>query len=73
MRKNELIKEAVNEKDKRFTQLYLTGKGNDIYQILVPRVLSKEQELLDALSEEEQLKLNQLLVKLQQKATLLLE
>jgi len=73
MRKSELIKEAVNEKDKRFTQLYLTDKGNDIYQILVPRVLNKEQELLDALSEEEQIKLNQLLVKLQQKATLLLE
>ncbi|PAJ72780.1 hypothetical protein CJF42_19450 [Pseudoalteromonas sp. NBT06-2] len=73
MRSNELIKETVNIKDKRFTQLYLTDKGQKIYQILVPRVLNKEKELLTALSKDEQKKLNQLLDKLHQKATLLLE
>jgi len=72
MRVNNLIKETVNAKDKRFTQLYLTDKGKEIYLILVPRVLKKEQELLSVLSNDEQKHLNQLLDKLQQKATLLL-
>ncbi|WP_042142163.1 MULTISPECIES: MarR family winged helix-turn-helix transcriptional regulator [unclassified Pseudoalteromonas] len=73
MRSNNLIKETVNAKDKRFTQLYLTDKGKEIYQILVPRVLKKEQELLTVLSDNEQKDLNQLLDKLQQNATLLLK
>jgi len=73
MRSNDLINETVNNKDKRFTQLYLTDKGKEIYQILVPRVLKKEKELLKGLSEEEQKNLNQLLDKLHDKATLLLK
>ncbi|MBU2969385.1 MarR family transcriptional regulator [Pseudoalteromonas sp. C2R02] len=73
MRSNNLIKETINAKDKRFTQLYLTDQGKKIYQILVPRVLKKEQELLTVLSDDEQKNLNQLLDKLQQKATLLLK
>jgi len=73
MRSNDLINETVNNKDKRFTQLYLTDKGKEIYQILVPRVLEKEKELLKGLSEEEQKNLNQLLDKLHDKATLLLK
>jgi DNA-binding MarR family transcriptional regulator len=72
MRVNKLIKETVNAKDKRFTQLYLTDKGKEIYQILVPRVLKREKELLSVLSIDEQDNLNQLLDKLHQKATLLL-
>jgi len=73
MRANDLVKETINAKDKRFTQLYLTDKGKEIYLILVPRVLKKEQELLSVLSNDEQKDLNQLIDKLQQKSTLLLK
>jgi DNA-binding MarR family transcriptional regulator len=73
MKSNDLIYDAIDKNDKRFTLLFLTNKGQRIYHILVPRVLAREKDLLKALSMEEQQALNQLLDKLQHKAALLLK
>jgi DNA-binding MarR family transcriptional regulator len=50
----QLVERVENKDDRREFRLRMTGKGQALYQQLIPRLLRKEQEILSCLSAREQ-------------------
>ena len=64
-----LVEREAHEEDRRRQPLRLTQKrGNPLYQAVIPKALSYERRLLDALTDPEQARLGDLLQKLQDAA-----
>ena len=53
LRKEGLLKQGIDEKDRRRSVLRLTDKGREAYATLVPLVLEQEQKLLEGLTSDE--------------------
>lgn len=49
----ELIERVENSDDRRAFELRLSGKGKTLYDELIPRLLSKEQDILSCLTAQE--------------------
>ncbi len=64
----QLIERVANTADGRSQYLHLTDTGQDLYDEIWPHAMEMEQELLSALSVEEQKALGELLDKLMAKA-----
>ncbi len=69
LRKKGFLGRGVNTDDRRRVVLWLTEKGNEVFQTLVPQVLELEARLLDGLSEDEQATLIRLMEKVRNNAT----
>jgi len=54
MLNEKLVMKTTNLNDKRSALLKLTPRGLSVYQQLVPKVITREQELLSVLTQEEQ-------------------
>ncbi len=65
LNKNGLVQQRTNAEDHRATDLSLTAEGRRIYDLIVPRVLSREREILSQLSSAEQDQLMHILDKLE--------
>jgi DNA-binding MarR family transcriptional regulator len=50
----QLIERVENEDDRREYRLRMTRKGSALYELLIPRLLRKEQDILSCLSPREQ-------------------
>lgn len=59
-----LIAQKKHHQDKRSVQLFLTDKGYDIYQQIVPSVIEEESRIFSAFSEQEREQFMQLIHKL---------
>ncbi|GLX77827.1 transcriptional regulator [Thalassotalea insulae] len=69
MLSKQLLKRIENTSDKRSFLLELSVKGQQLYQQLEPLVLERETQLLSVLTPDEQQALNQMMAKLQAKAS----
>jgi DNA-binding MarR family transcriptional regulator len=64
-----LVKRSAHEEDRRRQPLMLTERqGQPLYRAVIPKALSYERRLLEALTEPERSSLDRLLQKLQQAA-----
>lgn len=73
LKESELINQNKSEKDRRTSVLTLTGKGQDLYNQIVPLVVQQEQKILQVLSEEERETLHQLMETVSNHAESLIE
>ncbi len=65
MKASGLVAQQTDDADHRASRLSLTDKGKKIYRQIVPRVRSKEREILSHLSADEQGQLLNILCKLE--------
>lgn len=63
--KRQIVERVENENDRREFRLRLTRKGRALYEELFPRLLQREQEILDCLSPQERRDFAALLGKLE--------
>ena len=63
--KRRLIERVANADDRREFRLRLTRKGRTLYEELIPRLLSREQDILSCLSASERKALSALLGKIE--------
>jgi len=63
------VQREVNQEDMRESFLTLTPSGSAMYQDLVPEAVSFSRTLADALSQEQQVQLDDILTRLQQAAS----
>ena len=61
-----LVERVENEADRREFRLRLTRRGRTVYKELIPRLLSREQDILSCLSAAERKALSALLGKIEQ-------
>ena len=61
-----LVERVANADDRREFRLRLTRKGRTLYEELIPRLLSREQDILSCLSATERKALSALLGKIEQ-------
>jgi DNA-binding MarR family transcriptional regulator len=64
--KRRLVERVENADDRREFRLRLTRKGRTLYEELIPRLLSREQDILSCLSATERKALGALLGKIEQ-------
>ena len=62
--KSELLIQQISSQDRRKNVLNLTGKGDELYQEIIPLVKAQEQRLFEGLTNEECEQLKTLTVKL---------
>ncbi len=62
---NGLVKQKTSDADHRSSDLSLTVEGGEIYRRIVPRIRSKEREILSHLSANERRQLLELMSKLE--------
>lgn len=60
-----IIERVANESDRREFKLRLTGRGQRLYEELIPRLLRKEREMLSCLSARERNEFARLLGKIE--------
>ena len=60
-----LIKANENGKDRREVRLTMTAKGRKLYQDLIPRLLDRESNIMNGLSEAERKQFDALLKKIE--------
>ena len=68
--KRRLVERVENADDRREFRLRLTRKGRTLYEELIPRLLSREQDILSCLSASERKALGTLLGKIEQSLAL---
>jgi DNA-binding MarR family transcriptional regulator len=51
--RRQLVERVENDDDRREYRLRMTRKGNALYELLIPRLLRREQEMLSCLSVQE--------------------
>lgn len=62
----ELIERVENSDDRRAFELRLSGKGKTLYDELIPRLLSKERDILSCLTAQERTDFARVLDKIEQ-------
>ncbi|MET0444746.1 MAG: MarR family transcriptional regulator [Pseudorhodoplanes sp.] len=62
----ELIERVENSDDRRAFELRLSGKGKTLYDELIPRLLSKERDILSCLTAQERSEFARALDKIEQ-------
>lgn len=62
----ELIERVENSDDRRVFELRLSGKGKTLYDELIPRLLSKERDILSCLTAQERTDFARALDKIEQ-------
>ncbi len=68
MTQSSLLERRVDNADKRRANLYLTTRGNEVFNELVPLVKERENELLSGLTDEETMLLKSLMSKVRNNA-----
>jgi DNA-binding MarR family transcriptional regulator len=63
--KRQLLERVENKDDRREFDLRLTRKGRALYESLIPRLLRKEREIMDCLTEQEQRDFSRMLAKIE--------
>jgi DNA-binding MarR family transcriptional regulator len=61
----QIVERVENADDRREFRLRLTGKGTELYEELIPRLLRREQEILACLSAQERKEFARLLGKIE--------
>jgi len=63
--KRQLLERVENEDDRREFDLRLTRKGRGLYENLIPRLLRRERQIMDCLTENEQREFARMLAKVE--------